>query len=465
MPKMKQFKCIVTLFVIQLSACSPALWSQTSAQPAAPDAAEHSAANGNSTSSADAFAPTTELNKRLPSWLSFYGRYRLRSEGTEGIKFTGQNDTHLLSRLRFGITIRPAEWLTFVGELQDSRIIFNSNLNPVPPYQNTWDLRQAYGSLTSPGGWLDVKVGRQVLAYGEERLIGPSEWVNQGRTFDAIRLDLHGAGNEVSLFASSVVLPREGVLDHHLPGNNLYGIYGSIKKLVPKAAVDPYVLWRVAPANVRLSENAGRGALDEVTAGFLWKGDLPAHFDYDIEMVRQMGSLGPDSIHSWAGHWGLARTFTNLPGKPRPFVELNYASGTKDPASHRWSTFDQIYPSSHDKLGFADQVGWRNIQQVEVGVKETIGTKWKLRQSYENFWLATARDGLYASNGSLVAQSPDGSAGTHVGQEIDLIAEYKWSQVLDTGFGYCHIFTGEFLNRTTHGKDYNYPYVFVEYKF
>ena len=147
-----------------------------------------------------------------------------------------------------------------------------------------------------------------------------------------------------------------------------------------------------------------------------------------------------------------------------PLWEINYASGTRNLNSRSWNTFDQLYPSSHDQLGLADQVGWRNVKQVRTGVEEFLNRHWKLRQTYENFWLNSAYDGLYGSSGGLVTRSASGTAGKHVGQEIDFWAEFTWNKSIKGGCGYAHFFTGEFLNRTTPGRDYNYPYIFLDYK-
>jgi len=185
------------------------------------------------------------------------------------------------------------------------------------------------------------------------------------------------------------VVGVDGAVEHHLQGNNLYGVYGSFKNAIPKATLDPYVLWRLAPANAGLPETANRGHLNETTIGLRLGGALPAAFDYEIEMDRQTGSLGVNSIRAWAGYWSLGRKFRDVATAPRIFIESNYASGSKNPSGHTWGTFDQIYPSNHDKLAFSDQFGRKNIQQVRAGVEETIGKKWKLRQTYENVWLAT----------------------------------------------------------------------------
>lgn len=411
----------------------------------------------------DWIAPAIPLDQSLPSWIHISGQYRSRVERFGNISFKPVADHHDLSELRVRLTIQPTDWLRLVGETQDARVFLNEHIANVPPYQDTFDIRQAYVQFNDPGESLfDIVVGRQNLALGEERLVGPSDWLNQGRTFDLVRLDLHHARFGLSLFASSVVVARDGVIDHHLEGNNLHGAYGSLK--FTSLTIEPYVLWRVAPGNVKLSENAGRGALNEVTVGARIVGKVRSLLEYDVEMDKQTGSLGPDSISSWAGHWNVAKPF-DVRLQPRPFVEANYASGTHDPSSRTWSTFDQIYPSSHDKLGFADQVGWKNIEQVRTGVAESPGHRWKFTETYESFWLASARDALYTGSGAPVVQSLSGTAGKHVGQELDAWAEWDWRKIIDIGFGYARFFTGEFLNRVTPGKDYNYPFFYLTYHF
>lgn len=237
--------------------------------------------------------PIEDLNQELPPWLRFDGQYRNRAERPSGIGYNSKDDDHDLSRLRVKVTIQPTNWLKFVGEMQDSRIFGNQNVPSTPPYQNTFDIWQAYVQLgNASDGWFDILAGRQVLSFGEERLIGPADWLNVPRTFDAVRLDLHHTWFRLSLFSSAVVLARDGVIDHHYEGNNLHGAYGSLTRIVPHATLEPYVLWRVAPATLRLSENAGRGALSEATMGARLDGKLPGVLEYDVEMARQAALFG-----------------------------------------------------------------------------------------------------------------------------------------------------------------------------
>jgi Alginate export len=244
--------------------------------------------------------PLQALDETLPGWIQFNAQYRNRVEEAGHIGFRPGSDTYDLSQLRFEVAIQPLAWFRIIAEAQDAEIFFNNRVPSAPPYQNRWDLRQSFAELGSDkNGWIDVIAGRQMLSFGEERFVGPSDWLNQGRTFDVARVDLHHPGFRTSIFASSVVIARDGVIDHHLEGNNLYGVYNTLDKSVPKSQLEPFVFWRVAPADVTLSENEGRGALNEVTAGARTAGKLPASFDYDVEMALQRGSLGLDSIEAW----------------------------------------------------------------------------------------------------------------------------------------------------------------------
>jgi len=403
------------------------------------------------------------FNQMLPSWLRFSGELRERFEGYSGggFKPNSTND-YDLQRIRLGVDIKPTHWLNFFAELQDARVF---GITPaLPPYQSTSQLFQGYVEIGNPeGDGFSSRVGRQQMSFGNNRLIGDSWWTNVSRTFDAARVAYQKGRLRVDAFAASVVILRQGVFDHHNQGNDLYGLYGSVHDVIPHATLDVYEFWHLQPGFA--IQGLKPGHLDEWTTGFRWVGALPLNFDYRTEMALQLGDLGPDKIHSWLGHYVIGYSFKNVRFKPRLFVEYDYGSGSNNVKSGTYSTFDPIYPSSHDKLGLADQFGWRNIQDLRFGQEFKLARKWTLATSFHDFWLANAHDALYPSRGAVIAQSPTGVDGTHIGEEFDVQAIYTPSRQTEFGFGYGHVFTGEFLNKTTKGVDYNYPYMLVEYVF
>jgi hypothetical protein len=407
--------------------------------------------------------PSEYLNERLPQWVQFSGEFRLRWEesGTSG--FNSPEDSYLLGRTRFNLAIKPLPWLTFFGQSQDARAFFANVPHPGSPYQDTWDIRQAYVQIgDAKNGPVALTAGRQEINLGDERLVGSSNWTNTARTFDAARFSLHHAGYRLEAFAASVVDQHDQELNHHTKGNNLHGLYGGLDSLVPGATIAPYLLWRLAPLSLSgATEHGGRGKLNEKTAGVRWTGKLPGGFDYNVEMAKQFGSFGLDGIDAWAGHWVAGKKFASLKWQPRLFLGYNYASGDANPADGTRGTFDQLYPTAHGKYGLTDQVGWRNIHDPHIGLDLKPAGKLAITGGFHDYWLASARDGLYNSSSTLVARSADGSAGRHVGEELEVYGLYSVSKAISFGAGYGRLFTGEFLNRTTRGHDYNYAYTML----
>jgi alginate export protein len=326
------------------------------------------------------------------------------------------------------------------------------------------DLRLGYlelGNFEQQG--FGVRVGRQELRYGERRLVGNSNWQNTARSFDAIRATFRHKALRLDAFAASVVLQRDGKFDRSVPGNNLYGLYAGLENMVPNAVLEPYFFWRRAPNAV--SETGTHGILNFATFGFRLAGKLPARFDYGTEMARQAGSLVNNHVAAWAGHWLLGYTLAAILYEPRIVAEYNYASGDRNPHDGRLETFDQLYPTNHDKLGFAEQVGWKNVHHIRSGVEFKPGAKWLAVAKYNSWWLASPRDALYNARGAVVARVVDGSAGRYVGQGLDFEATFDASKQIQLIGGFAYLFPGTFLKKATPGSPYTYPYLSLNYIF
>lgn len=405
-----------------------------------------------------------QLNQDLPRWLRLGGELRGRMEGITGGGFGDNDDAYWLNRVRLNMTLIPNGWLKLQFQAQDAQV-FGRNPKPdSPPFEDTMDLRTAYVELLDPENKsLGIRVGRQELVFGEQRLLGHVSWLNTARTFDAVRATVRYRGYRLDAFAAAVVNIREGEFNKRSDGNNLHGVYGSMSSLVPKAIVEPYAFWRLAPRST--TELGTTGNLDFKTIGLRWTGKLPAGFDYGTEVAGQVGSLGSDEIRAWAGHWLLGYTVAAFPLSPRVIAEYNFASGDESPGDGTRSTFDQLYPTAHDKYGLADQVGWRNIHHGRFGVELRPHPKLLLAANYHSWWLASVRDGLYNAGGALIARKSDGSAGRHVGHELDIQAIYSLSPEIQVSGGYAHLFPGAFLKNATPGNQHNFSYLMIAYTF
>jgi hypothetical protein len=404
-----------------------------------------------------------KFNQLLPKWLRFSGELRERFEGYSGggFKRNSTNDDDL-QRIRLGMEIKPTNWVKFYIEMQDARVF---GITPaLPPYQDTMQPRQAYIQFgPTEGNGFSLQGGRFDMTYGNNRLIGDSWWTNVSRSFDGFRAAYQQGRFRVDAFATAVVIMRQGVIDHSLAGNDLYGVYASAKDVIPHATFDVYEFWNLRPSFALQGLKAGH--LDEWTTGFRWVGALPMNFDYRTEMAYQLGTLAVDKIRAWMGHWVLGYSLREAPLRPRLFFEYDYGSGSPNDKAGYDNTFDPIYPSTHDKLGLADQFGWRNIQDFRFGQDWHIARKWTAATSFHDLWLANAHDALYPTRGSVIAQSPTGVDGTHVAEELDIQAIYTPTRQTQIDFGLGHVIPAEFLKKTTQGVAYTYPYMQIEYVF
>lgn len=407
-------------------------------------------------------SPSTEMNRFLPAWMTFSGQFRARFEGYSGGGYApNSTDDYLLTQLQLSLSIHPTPWLKLFAQGMDARSLEKSP--EVPPYQNTWDIRQGWIELGDiDKAPVSIRVGRQELTFGDQRLVGSSPWTNAMRVFDAVRAVGRYRKLRLDVFSASVVNPVSGTWDHHQQGNNLHGAYGVIESLAPYIVIEPYTLWRLQHG--LKNESGVVSKLNEKVGGLRIAGKLPRGIDYGLEAAREFGSLGSDKIQSWAGHWVVGRTWTAR-FSPRTYGEYNYAGGDKYPKDGIRGTFDQLYPSNHDKYGFADQVGWKNVKDLRAGLETKPRTATTLNFEYNNWYLASATDALYNATGAAVVRSLAGTAGTHVGQEIDITSTWAVAKPVTLGAGIGHIFPGEFLKNTTKGNPYTYPYMMATWKF
>ncbi len=410
-------------------------------------------------------APASELNELLPKWISFGWEERFRYEGYHDSGFKlNNNDSYILDRSRLSMTIRPTSWFKVVSQLQDARP-FMQKPPYGPPNLNAWDLKAAYAQFGDPEDhWISVRVGRQAINYNNT-IIADSEWRNQGRAYDAAVANLHYSRYRLGLFAASAVVPLAEGVSHHLEGSNIYGAYGAIDHLIPESSLEPFVLWRVQPSvAIETTASLKSGKQDEKAYGLRFKGTALKTLDYSAEGITERGNDGPNSIQAWGISAGAGYRVNRIWGKPRVFWQYDYGSGDKNPTDGKHGTFDTMYPTAHDRFGITDLFGWQNILAQRVGLTIEPRHRWTVTGQVLDFWLASATDALYNTSGGVIIRDTTGKSGTHIGEEADLYTWYELNRHINVGVGLGHLFGEEFLEKTTKGPNYNYPYFAINFK-
>jgi hypothetical protein len=391
-------------------------------------------------------------------------QYRGRSEEQRGSSITGgRDDGYYLNRLRLESTVTVKPWLKAFGQVQDSQTLgYNIAAQPTG-LTDTLDLRQGFVEARLPTtSGLGVRVGRQEISLGEQRLVGASDWSNTARTFDAVRVFVTRPGVQVDAFVSSVVVITQNAFDQWKPNEKFSGTYVSLSRLVPKSVIEPYVFARVQNNVTSELGTVGDGAT--YTFGARAAGLLPHRFDYGVEVAAERGHISTDEVDAWAGHYTLGWTIGKSAIKPRLVVEFNNASGDSNPKDGRRETFDQLYPTNHSKYGIADQMDWRNMRDAMVGVEFMPVRKLKLNADVHRLSLATTADGLYTGAAAPKVLNRNASS-LGVGTETDIQSVYALSKELSFNAGVSVLVAGDFLAQSTTTGTLWTPYVMWTVKF
>ena len=400
-----------------------------------------------------------QTRERLPSWIRLSGEFRTRVEGRTGFNFQpGNDDAYGLFRIRVNVSLLPASWLEVYFQGQDARVAGIDAGRPLGIFKNPADIRQAYVRLGRGDGPVKLTVGRQLLNYGAQRMLGPLDWTNNSRTWDTVKLELGRPHAKVDLFASAVVEndPTRRI-DHSRRGYNIHGAYGSFSRVVPNAVVEPYLLYRtggqsgVASAGLRLASLPGKAAL--------------RGYDYQLEAVRQSGRYAGLAHRAWSLSVLGGKTMTSRRWSPRVSAEYSAASGDADPGDRTHRTFDHLLGTNHLFYGLVDAVGWQNMRNVRLGFDARPRKGVQFAADYHWLWVGTARDALYDVAGRATVRPRAGQTARSIGTELDFTVGWSVTPQWKAGGGVGRLFAGEFLKRNAGGASQLFPFVFAQYSF
>ncbi len=374
----------------------------------------------------------------------------------------------LRNRINLDLIYQPEKEggkMRFFSEAQDSRSFASSALNRNAGFVNEFDLRQLFAEWSGDPEKIPVqiKIGRQELSYGDERLVGAFNWSNVARVFNAAKLVYSPTSwLQLDSFISRVVRVERERPDHDSSNDNFFGLVSAVKP-AKEHVLDTYFFARNLRDNSLASERAGiRGPLKEYTLGNRFRGKK-WNFDYGTEYAIQFGSRAHDDIQAWMFHQDLAYTLDKLPWAPKLLSEFNHASGDRNPTDGVTQTFDQLYPTNHDKYGFMDLVGLRNMNNVRLGLSVKPCSQVTLSSDFHWFFRDAKEEAWFSAYG-VSARAANVRAGRQIGEELDLTATVKITQNLNGLIGYSHFFAGPFIQDTGSNDDADFFYVQTVFK-
>ncbi|MBI2819430.1 MAG: alginate export family protein, partial [Acidobacteria bacterium] len=365
-------------------------------------------------------APARPAAEAPPQKVQFGAEIRFRPETRSNFKKGVGVNTLLYQRIRLDARLRLNENVTGLIQVQDSRrwgqevSTFSNDAN--------LDLHQGYLQVANfLGPHLTLRVGRQELSYGNQRLIGAFGWDNVGRSFDAGKLTLGGTNGFVDLFAGRLADRRNsGRPEVGDSSQDLIGLYGRLGQTNAKLGLEPYLLYLRDGLEIA-GEKAGvpRESTRILTLGFRHFGALGSGFSYDLENAFQVGQRGPDTQRA-AALAAQARYRFDGGLKPEFGFEYDYATGDGKSTDGRSQEFNNLFPTNHLHYGFADYLGWRNMQDFKPYLSLQVSSNMRAEFAYHRFLLVEKTGAWKNAGGTLLGIDPTGRLGTDLGHEIDI---------------------------------------------
>jgi len=314
-------------------------------------------------------------------------------------------------------------------------------------------VRQAYIMIRNLGiQGLSMKAGRQLIVMGNHRLFGHFDWNNIGFSHDGITFQYNQPtyevwGGWVRLSDTEAFAQGSGGASGGVAGG---GAGSSNADLVfTRLAFKPIAGLSLEPLWVFLNNKTGVGTntlaphapgQNRHTLGgrAAYKQGM---FDATAEYYWQTGSMalaGTDNrlhINAQAFAATAGVTLQDMVMKPRFGIEFNYASGDGDAGNCSGTTgagcngtantFENLYPTNHIVMGYADRMAWRNMVGYSADLQLKPTAESHIEVKYWMFRKANSNDCWYAAAQGCVgagATSTFGTAGRNSSslyQEID----------------------------------------------
>lgn len=205
------------------------------------------------------------------------------------------------------------------------------------------DVQQLFVDLTAPSG-VRLRLGRQELPLGDQRLSEVRETYDLRRSFDAVRLDAPlPADGTLTAFSARPVLNHPGALDDRdQPGETFQGLWAAWPRAAFGGGLDLLWLERRRAASV-FTEGTAKERRE--TFGLRAHGVRGA-FDYNLYALTQVGRFGPADIRAWAASADLGWTVRDLAWEPRLSLRADVASGDGRKGDGEMGSFDAPYPNT-----------------------------------------------------------------------------------------------------------------------
>lgn len=368
----------------------------------------------------------------------------------------GNDDQQGLFRGVLGADLRFNPNLRAYGEVGTGQVGGHRNTASAN-FQNDASLQQLFVDVSGYAGvtLLGAMVGRQEFSDGPRQLISLSDGPNIHRTWNGVRLYLHGQRFRMGAFELRATRLERGAFDEEI--NNAERLRGLNASLVissgnrSSAYLDPF--W-IHSENPSLRYGGSVGLDDRDTFGArLWgsHGDLK----FDWTLAHQSGKYIHRDIDAWGIFAVHSLTLASGGWRPRLTARIDMASGGGAYGSGTLQGFNQLYASS-GYLGEGQFLSLSNLLMVAPGlsVSPTPATNFSIEYGFAR--RLKASDAAFAG-GMRAYPGTQSVPGHEIGGLLRVVGTWSAGSHLILFFNYERLAAGDVLERARlHSGSYGY---------
>ncbi len=357
----------------------------------------------------------------------------------------------LQTRLQARVAWEP---LTAMVQFQDSRV-WGFETSPGSNEANT-DLHQGYleiggSSGAKYSGW--IRLGRQEIRYGNQRLLGAPGWSLTAQSFDALRM--HGEYGKFSVDLLGAIVKPMGIVTQEIPDPTdpdqsiTEDARSTGTQLVGGTATGRFheaVSVELTMLGQRESGQEGFIHFDRRIGnlGARVFGKPAKGLRYDVELNYQWGKNNRRDHSAWAAAATVAYVHGNKGWKPGAHVTYAIASGDdgctfteSDITNCKSREFFNFYPTNHMHYGLVDLLGWRNMRDLELGAELAFNTVLKIKADYHFLQLHESEGRWSNTGGHTIGNAIQDNKNNNLGHELDLALVIKpWKPLtIKPGYG------------------------------
>jgi hypothetical protein len=382
------------------------------------------------------------------SYVSFGAEARLR---WDFFRYLFHADAHLGKHVRF--------FTQFQSGLENGR-----NGGPRLTDKDTLEVHQAFVDFSTsgePNKGVTLRAGRQEFEFGAGHFISASEVFNVRRSFDGFKITLHPGAWTILGIAARPVQTKPDMFDD-VPDHQqtLWGVGAHGRNpLIHHANLSIYYIG-LDRKFVRLDTGAGRDTRH--TVGSRTWGKLRG-WDYNYELVFQLGTFANSAIHALGAASDTGYTFAKTRFSPRLGFRANMTGGDKDRRDPDSQTFLPLFPGTaySGKIGL---IGPSNVIDTTPTLRLRLHRRVYFLPEDSFFWRQSTADGIYGVTGA-VTRTGSLSSARFIGNQLSLPLQLQIDRHLTYTIFYSRFFAGRFLKETPPGRSVTYVSAFLTYKF